>query len=258
MRGTRHAPRVRQVGLAVAIFALTITACTPKLIVQDGEATAWMNVTNTFTLEPGTYYADEGKELWQGILFQIGDEYQSPQGPHSLTMDVVVTDKDGKTKTYNIREFLWVNIVARNPEKSKPPMKPEHLSRLWPDPDNPSAKCGAVDACAGQDCLCKVPPCDDSAALEVIPATCLRQRSLHAYLNPYAVITYWTGPRGWDLALRMHGREPYQIFKLRDKVDVDVTLRDGTVDTYLDADRVTIKEQADTDHHRMMDPPGDG
>jgi hypothetical protein len=259
-----HANRLRSL-LAILIIlsgSATIQGCCrsskpvyPTLVIDDPDTAVWMNTTNTFILAPGAWFADPSKQLWQGVLIQLGNA-ESPTGANPLDVLVRITPDTGTQKGYLLKDLSWINVQARNPQKD-PPMQPAHAGQLWSDPSTPTM-CQELEACEDKNCLCPNPPCNNNNQLGLVPGHCLRLRSLHAYFKPLAIITYWIGPNGYELRMEGNLPDPKQVFSLKDPVDVSVTQKNGAVDQFSGVKTIEIRVTGVPTHRRIQDPPANG
>ncbi len=241
-------------------FCPVATKPRATIVIEDPEMAAWMTVTNTFTLAPNTYFSNPSKELWDGVLFQLGDSEVPPQTlPLTLEIQIEITPQSGEPIIYPLTEVTWVNVQAVDPARVDP-MTAGQAGLLWPDPSAPSL-CTELDGFADRPALCDSAnlPCNKVTDLKVVPGRCLRHKSLHAYLKPVGILTYWTGPKGYEFAFGTDRHIPRQVFKLLDAVNVTVLKKvDSTTIDYKDARRVRLFPKFVPTHTRKHDPGGNG
>ena len=202
---------------------LTLGSCscsdTPEhLVIQDGSLATWMPTANSFSngtaADPkGT--GDDGRpnRLFRtGVLIQVGDHSGSDMYYAGLEFR-----KDGEAisapsfmtgKTLGASRFTSINIVSENPHdpcgdasRDTIPMDPADVVSLYPSTVESSCELDLSDPC-------------------------LRNRMLHAYIPPKALITYWQGEAGYAVSVKQGaGKTGYhdaQAFTFNDPFRVEV------------------------------------
>lgn len=155
-----------------------------RIVIQDMDLAAWMTITNTFTWDGQQGTWDPSKNLWNGVLIQLGKYRNMVGAPEDILGEVwLIKDDPGNpvlrlTKNDFAQDTIWINVVAKRGDGGRvdPPMKWDHLDEL------------------------RVTPRADGA----VP-------SLHHYFTPYrGGITLWHDKgNGFDLCARQtaHGGE---------------------------------------------------
>ena len=181
-----------------------------ELVLEDSDLASWTTIRNTFNQDPG-------HTPWDGVLIQLG-EYLDEGKPLDRFESITFEDERGALLTLHAEDFRWIDIVAVDPARSAP-MGPQHLFELYPEAGTTSG-CSDFDACALESCSCSTPPCK-TAAYEPL-GRCVRSRSLHGVFTPFAVITYWQGPRGFELRVEptLLGQHSRQVFSFNDPVQI--------------------------------------
>lgn len=242
------AGRYRVALAALVMAALSLAAAggngrkNGELVIEDSQLVSWTVINNTFNQDPG-------HTPWDGVLIQVGD-YLDAGRPFNIFDKITFEDVHGVVMTLRAGEFKWIDIVAVNPARSAP-MGIHHLPLLYPEPGTTSG-CSDFDACAIENCSCASPPCMP-AGYEPL-GRCLRSRSLHGLFTPSAVITYWQGSKGFDVAVEplSLGEKSRQVFSFNDPVQI---FKDGQP---LSLGRITsihVKAREDTLHGANEDPP---
>jgi hypothetical protein len=188
------------------------------LVIQDGSTAAWMVTANTFSNgsagDPtGTGTDGKPNRLFRtGLLIQVGDHLESEmfyRGVQFWKGGSPISDLpflDGATLDRST--FAWINIVSENPYKptgdasrDSIPMDPADILSLYPS------------SAAGD---CQIDVSDP----------CLRNRMLHAYIQPKALITYWQGEAGYGISVHQGaGKSEYhdsEAFTFNDPFRVEV------------------------------------
>jgi hypothetical protein len=215
--------------LVVLWFACPWTDQAPggKLVIQDVHLAAWMTTNNTFNANAKAY--------WEGVLIQVGHYLDDKGCPTTLFKNLTIKNADNTVnETLASGDFEWIDIVAVDASRPDPPMEETHVELLYPASNKPSncqdcdKNCGTKAACPGM-----------AGNLEFEP--CLRLRSLHGFFMPFALITYWQGPGGYDVGVRngplaRPGESEY-TFTFKDPVHVRVY---GNQDKDLGVGKFTI------------------
>jgi len=216
-----------------------------ELIIESPGLAAWIPINNSFNREPTA-------TDWDGVLIQIGD-YLDAVGDTEIRAFESITFENstgGVLLKLGRGDFNWINIVVEDPSRGDP-MLPEHAELLYPAAGTASG-CEAVDLCTAQQCLCDrghCPPPDP----EMLFAPFLRLRSLHGFFRPFAIITYWFGPRGYDLAaLPRAGGPTRHLITFNDPVKV---FRDGQLLNLGRIDTIRLNLCGDCEHGNHIDPP---
>ncbi len=245
-----------------------------SLELEDPDLGPWMMINNSFTnLERFL----EEDEIWYGVLIQLGrwvnplaDESDEDTDGDELPREFGVfhhVDIDGVV--YGLTEedeipFEWINIVPASDTREAPlPFEdtsdvqtsewegdPRFLTDFYPNEDT-DYRCYEFDKLT-----------EDSCKSEN-RQYCLRLRSLHAFFTPEAVITYWAGTNGYDLAVLGEPQHPRQVFRFKDPVDVYVHIKEESaagvverrVEKYAGVQKVEVVHEGGITHGSHHDPP---
>jgi len=153
---------------------------TPFLVVVDDYAASWMTINSSFT---GA--VKNGDRHEKGILFQLGAYDRIGADPDRLVVEIWNGDRN--PIRLGPKNFSWLDVV---------PVK----DRLNPNPARPMQK---KDSCALAPGLCGDSGEDRCEVLEGVVdyplKKCLRGRTLHREFRPVAVLTYWSGQKGYSM-----------------------------------------------------------
>ena len=202
----------------------------PRLIIMDDHLVAWMPVNNWFANDGVRWKVKE--EHWKGLLFQLGvyrglDETTGAPDPTWTPepREIVVTIEGSGSASplnYTVSNYdRWINVMAVNTSG-----RPQHPDERNPtnEPMDQSRACVLAPGMparvpTGQVCT--------EVATPQNPLECLRRKSLHRGFLPYRVLTYWPGPKVYELKAKRNGHfhSEYE-FTLLDPIRVTV---DGIV-----------------------------
>ena len=209
-----------------------------SLVIDDVDVAEWMTINNTFNPFAEAY--------WEGVLIQVGDHLNEDGASFALFESIQFVRKGSILKELFEDDFNWINIVAVDPGRGIP-MEPEHLGLLFPvlDP-NQDYSCGDFDRCARLNCGTPNPNLP-------LFQKCLRQQSLHGFFSPIGIITYWQGPNGFDVSVRIPGSAEHgsHTFTFNDEVQI---FKDGELLKLGKIDSIHVRTDPNPGHGGKHDP----
>ena len=171
-----------------------------QLVVEDSHSAVWGPIDNGFAEN------DTSWSKWDGVLFQVGTFYQYAQDeagdwqrqPWVEFNKIVIEGSSDSTPVELVAgDFTWLNIVSHSTGNTVDPLPLEFADLLFPN-NRVDYECKIVDDCAIHTGAAAT-ACTDT--LDKVLRPCVRRRSLHSTFEPSAIVTYWHGAQGYELAV---------------------------------------------------------
>lgn len=253
----------------------------PTIELQDAFAGVWMTIHNDEKQQGNAANmlcaADDPNTAWDevwgscennweargayrgGVLFQFGkfipsDDYEtrpaSENLPDGYMTGITIELNNGGVEELEPGDFDWLDI---RPVGGACVIEPiDAYAMFHTKPDRVLTECDAAKAV--------------DAAGGTLPISCLRDRSLHAYLAPERIITFWPGRDYYTMRAAKKQPAPNAVhyhvnytFEAAEPISVDRWLGGCMQGQYADVKRVLIKYGVpDSAHNQFHGPPMNG
>ncbi len=199
--------------VALAIMLVSFSGCDDRdLHVDTEDSCAWLTVNN-YVAGGNPKYPDAGTRGYRtGILMQLGT-YSGPDsdfkgirfldasGNAISEIESLVDDDNDGVKDPLLTEgvllrgsFTWINVVSEFGGIDGAPVDPQHGFHFFNSASHDPTPCAAINECSKSGTSPECCP-------QLTDPGCLRNRKIHSGQTVAAFLTYWQGPRGFDLTV---------------------------------------------------------